>query len=78
VRPLKEGSSDGGELTMVTTRVLDQRKSSFGPGVARAWRAVVESGGAGGVALRCLLISVAQPQQAVDYQSILNCVVERI
>ena len=27
---------------------------------------------------RRLLISVAQPQQAVDYQSILNCVGERI
>jgi hypothetical protein len=43
-----------------------------------ALRAVVEIGGAGGVALRCLFISVTQPQQAVDYQSILNRVVERI
>ena len=32
----------------------------------------------GGVALRRLLISVTQPQQPVDYQSILNCVVESI
>src|SRR6478672_6705020 len=28
--------------------------------------------------LQGLLISVAQPQQAIDYQSILNCVVECI